>query len=421
MNKRANLLKHVKGGSGWRYYPVAWLQNGSVRPNYVLVNGKAEHHEEGFYSIEWYENGKRRRQAVGKEASEAQAALDRHLHRLQGLALGIEVRQETIGPKRSAGEACGEFLDLYRPSTGRKVKTYQAYRVALEHFQESCPKRYLEEIDRRDLQRFTAFLISKKGHDPRTAHNKLAVVAQFLKANNISGLLKKGDWPSSVEREPEVYESEELDKLFAACDLRNRVLFEFFLMTGMRDAEVRHTCWTDVSSRQFARVKSKPEWHFTPKNWEEREVPLPDKLMESLTEYRHTIGTGSRLLFPAPCGQPDRHFLRALKCIAWTAGLNCGSCKTEKGHCRRGPHCKRWFLHKFRATYATMQLQGHVDLRTLQSLLGHKDLASTMRYLKPARDERVLQQVNSIFAGSANGINGNGFPEGVGTSKNGIT
>ena len=362
MNKRANLLKHVKGGSGWRYYPVVWLQNGSVRPNYVLVHGKAEHHPEGFYSIEWYEQGRRRRQAVGKEASEAQAALDRHVHRLQGLALGIEVRQEAK-PKRSIGEACAEFLDVYRPSTGRKVKTYQAYRMALEQFQESCPKRYLEEIDRRDLQRFTAFLIGKKEHDPRTAHNKLAVVAQFLKANNIPGLLKKGDWPSYVEREPEAYEPEELDKLFVASDLRNRVLFEFFLMTGMRDAEVRHTCWTDVSPRQFARVKSKPEWHFTPKNWEEREVPLPDRLMASLREYRQAMGTGSRLLFPTPSGQPDRHFLRTLKHIAWTARLNCGSCKTDKSNCRQGPYCEHWFLHKFRATYATMQLQGNVVRR----------------------------------------------------------
>jgi integrase/recombinase XerD len=398
MNKRANLLKHVKTSSEWRYYPVVWLQNGSVRPNYVLVNGKAEHHPEGFYSIEWYEHGRRRRQAVGKEASEAHAALERHLHYLRGLELGVEVRQEAKELKRLLIDACGEYLDLYRPSTGKKVKTYQAYRMALAHFQESCSKRYLEEIDRRDLQRFTAFLIGKKEHDPRTAHNKLAVVAQFLKANNIPGLLKKGDWPSYVEREPEVYEPEELDRLFAACDLRNRVLFQFFLMTGMRDAEVRHTCWTDVSPRQFVRVKSKPQWQFTPKNWEEREVPTPDKLMESLREYRQVIGTGSQLLFPAPWGQPDRHFLRALKGIAWTAGLNCGCCRSDKGHCRQGPYCERWFLHKFRATYATMQLQGNVDLRTLQALLGHKDLASTMRYLKPARDARVLQQVNTIFA-----------------------
>ncbi len=148
MNKRANLLKHVKGASGWRYYPVAWLQNGSVRPNYVWVNGRAEHHQEGFYSIEWYESGRRRPQAVGKEASEAQAALDRHLHHLQGQALGIEARPEPRERKRPLVEACSDFLDQYRPGTGRKVKTYQAYRMALEHFQESCPKRYLEEIDR---------------------------------------------------------------------------------------------------------------------------------------------------------------------------------------------------------------------------------------------------------------------------------
>jgi integrase len=223
-------------------------------------------------------------------------------------------------------------------------------------------------------------------------------VAQFLKANNIPKLLKKGDWPSYVEREPEVYEQEELEGLFAACGLRNRVVFEFFLMTGMRDAEVRHMCWNDLSPRQFARVKAKPEWRFTPKNWEEREVPIPNRLMESLRDYSSAIGTGSRLLFPAQSGQPDRHFLRTLKRIAWTAGLNCGSCKTAKGQCRQGPYCEHWFLHKFRATYATMQLQGNVDLRTLQALLGHKDLASTMRYLKPARDERVLQQVNRIFA-----------------------
>src|SRR5712692_9350180 len=139
MNKRANLLKHVKGSSGWRYYPVVWLQNGSVRSNYVLVKGKAEHHPEGFCWIEWYEQGRRRRQAVGKEASEAQAALDRHVHRLQGLALGIEVRQEAR-PKRSIGDACGEFLDFYRPSSDRKVKSYQAYRMELDQLEQACPK-----------------------------------------------------------------------------------------------------------------------------------------------------------------------------------------------------------------------------------------------------------------------------------------
>jgi hypothetical protein len=56
----------------------------------------------------------------------------------------------------------------------------------------------------------------------------------FMKANGILGLAKKGDWPRYTEEEPEMYEQEDLDKLFAACDEEERLWFEFFLMTGMK-------------------------------------------------------------------------------------------------------------------------------------------------------------------------------------------
>jgi site-specific recombinase XerD len=42
------------------------------------------------------------------------------------------------------------------------------------------------------------------------------------------------------------------------------------------------------------------------------------------------------------------------------------------------------YLHKFRATYATTCLRYGVDLRALQTWMGHSDLASTMRYLPAA-------------------------------------
>src|SRR5437660_9292761 len=57
-----------------------------------------------------------------------------------------------------------------------------------------------------------------------------------------------------------------------------------------------------------------------------------------------------------------------------------------------------FWLHKFRATFATKHLQAGVDLRTVQLWLGHKDLESTMRYLKPARGKDVLTKVNATFA-----------------------
>ena len=39
-----------------------------------------------------------------------------------------------------------------------------------------------------------------------------------------------------------------------------------------------------------------------------------------------------------------------------------------------------------------------VDLRTVQQWLGHSDMESTMRYLKPSRSQRVRAKVNEIFA-----------------------
>ncbi len=74
--------------------------------------------------------------------------------------------------------------------------------------------------------------------------------------------------------------------------------------------------------------------------------------------------------------------LQKLKAVAYRAKLNCGHCavahKLEDGEvkinrCAEGPYCCRWFLHKFRHTYATRHLQDGIDIRTLQQWMGHRD------------------------------------------------
>jgi integrase/recombinase XerD len=57
-----------------------------------------------------------------------------------------------------------------------------------------------------------------------------------------------------------------------------------------------------------------------------------------------------------------------------------------------------FWLHKFRATFATWLLWASVDLRTVQQWLGHSDMESTMRYLKPSRSQAVREKVHEIFA-----------------------
>ena len=112
---------------------------------------------------------------------------------------------------------------------------------------ESCHKLDLEDIDRRDLPKFHAFLRDDKEQAPRSCWNKFANVMSFLKGNGIRGLVGKNDWPRYTEEEPEIYEQEELDKLFAKCDAEERLWYEFFLMTGEREQEVMYTYWSDVN------------------------------------------------------------------------------------------------------------------------------------------------------------------------------
>ena len=62
----------------------------------------------------------------------------------------------------------------------------------------------------------------------------------FLTAQEIPGLLCENDQPKFTQEEAEIYEEEDLNKLLAACDNKERLWYKFFLMTGMRDQEDRY-------------------------------------------------------------------------------------------------------------------------------------------------------------------------------------
>jgi len=172
--------------------------------------------------------------------------------------------------------------------------------------------------------------------------------------------------------------------LFKACvDEEERLHYEFFLMTGMRDQEVMHTYWSDVNLKQsIVKVSHKPDRGWTPKAYKEREIPIPEKLVEALKAWKAKSDKKCNLVFPTSGCKPDTHFLERLKACAERA-------KLDSDH---------FWLHKFRASFATWHLWAGVDLRTVQMWLGHSDIESTMRYLKPSRSEEVRVKVNATFA-----------------------
>jgi integrase len=133
-------------------------------------------------------------------------------------------------------------------------------------------------------------------------------------------------------------------------------------------------------------------WGFRLKDFEERELPLSDDLLVRLDAYQKDHAERNTLIFPKH-GEPDGHMLRTLKRLARVTGLNCSHCDGCRG---KAKDCENWYLHKFRATYCTKLLRSGVDIRTVQAMMGHSDLASTMRYLRPAENEQTQARINAM-------------------------
>jgi integrase/recombinase XerD len=383
-NKEVNLLKRVKTEDGWLFWPVPLTSRGQVRAETVLVRGQEERHSEGTYYIGYRQNGKRIRENAGRNALEAHNRRLAKEAELSAIHAGVPVlAQMGNGDGRiTLTAAVGAYLEEIKLT--KKPKTLAAYSTALAYFQESCHKLYVSDIERKDMLKFAAFLREQKGQSPRSCWNKFSNVMTFLKAQGIRGLMKKNDWPRFTEEEPEVYEKEGLEGLFAACDDDERIWYEFFLMTGMREQEVMYAYWSDINLQHATvRVTHKPDRGWTPKAYKEREIPIPVKLVKMLRERKAKHDKKCNLVFPTAGCRPKLDFLDCLKAVAERAGLDSDN----------------FWLHKFRATFATRLLQsGKVDVRTVQKYLGHTDLESTLRYLKPARNATVTAKLDEIWA-----------------------
>jgi len=118
----------------------------------------------------------------------------------------------------------------------------------------------------------------------------------------------------------------------------------------MREQEVMYTYWSDINLKHATvRVSHKPDREWTPKAYKEREIPIPPNLAESLTAW-NKAKKGCNLVFPTAGCNPKMNFLDDLKSVAERA-------KLDKDN---------FWLHKFRATFATRCLWAGVDLRTVQ-------------------------------------------------------
>ena len=176
-NREVNLTKRIQTPHGWRYCRVLLSANGRVKPDVVIVNGRQECHKEGAYYLEWREGAKRVRLSVGKDPADASARRLRKEAELNAVNNGVSIVPDGQNGHRSIAAAVAEFLDETKLT--KKPKTLAAYTTALNYFTESCHKQNLDEVERKDLLKFSAFLRDEKEQAPRSVYNKFENVMTF--------------------------------------------------------------------------------------------------------------------------------------------------------------------------------------------------------------------------------------------------
>lgn len=395
---RANLKKYIKVADKWRFVPVL-KQNGIPYPSTVVIDGVPTHSASGTFYLEYYEDGRRVQRPVGSAPRAAKDAWMRQANPAD--------RQEEDEPAEDPNpegvtveEAFSRFLREVKGS--REPETWRAYSADLEWAAPKLEHRLVSQITRHDILEAMGEGRAE-GLNPKTITRRLTVALMALRNAGAVIQLKRGDWPKVTDRAVEVYETAELRAFFRACAAEEKLLFQTFLASGFRKQEINTLTWSDVDfRRQVLRVRPRPQYRFKPKNHEEREVPVPPALIRALAIRQKKHG-GSELVFPTPRhptrtnyggDRPDEHHLELCKQIAWRAGLNCRRCTNSSGKCAKGPYCGRWTLHKWRHTYATKMLQSGLDLKSLQVLLGHKQLSTTEKYLRALGISGLRTKIN---------------------------
>lgn len=171
---------------------------------------------------------------------------------------------------------------------------------------------------------------------------------------------------------PEVFSQAELKRLFdAASSRRDRVFLMTTYAAGLRLSEARHLRPAHMhSERMLIRVEQG-------KGRQDRYTLLSPQLLVEMRTYLEE-NPSSKWLFPERHG--DGPLQRgAAQQIFYSAKRRAG---LERGH----------GIHTLRHSFATHLLEAGVDLRTIQTLLGHRSLSTTTMYLHIAQHRLTPHQ-----------------------------
>ena len=270
-------------------------------------------------------------------------------------------------------DAIDLFTQYLLVEKGLSKATVSSYLNDLQQFFDFFKdKKYVEELDPNDVNSFLTYS-SSIGKEASTNLRRISSIKQFYIFLKKDGYYKDEipdvEPPKKPIRLPTCLSIEEVELLLDAPNMdslsgiRDKAMLELMYASGLRVSELLQLEKNNLNlKRGIVTIFGKGA--------KERKVPVGDFAMEYVVKYLNEVrgkfhGADSKYLFLNRSGQPLSrfYFIRQVKKYASEVGIE----KDISPHTLR--HC-----------FATHLLEGGAQLRTVQEMLGHSNIATTQIY-----------------------------------------
>jgi integrase len=321
----------------------------------------ALYQKDGNWFIDYYANGRRKREKIGTSKSLAEIVLKkRKVEIAEGKFLDIKKEQ-----KIKFEDFAEEYLKLH----SEHKKSYDTDCKIVGLLKKFLGGKYLYEINSLDIEKFKSQ--RAKEVSPATVNRALAVLKSMFNRAIAWGKVERNPCKTvklfkENNQRLRFLEREEVDKLLVNCCQHLRPIVMVALHTGMRKSEILGLKWHDID------IKRNIIYLHDTKNGEKREVPMNRAVQKAIIGVFKS--PESQYIFCNRDGEPygdiKKSFLTAVK----KSGI------------------VNFHFHDLRHTFASQLVMSGVDLNTVRELLGHKSLEMTLRYshLSPDHKKRAV-------------------------------
>lgn len=294
-----------------------------------------------------------------------------------------------------------DFLEYMEVEKGRSVLTVKNYDQYLRVFAHFVKEQKIESIEKIDLDLIRKFrlALNRTNISKNTQNYYLIALRTFLtflqNRKNMSVLAaEKIELAKTSPKKIVFLTDDELDELLRQPDLktiqgvRDKAILDLFFSTGLRVSELCRLKKDDINFK-------KPEFGVKGKGGKIRVVFLDDEAKSSLQKYLNVRTDKSDYLFIS-YGHTSKFEVGNENCE--NKGITPRSVQRMiRKYTKAAGITKEITPHSLRHTFATDLLFSGSDLRAVQSLLGHENIATTQIYTHVT--DKNLYEVHQAFHG----------------------